>query len=106
MDVCSTMSLESDHRQNNGATSEHLKIQSLPGGSPPETPKDEQQSETSQQHQSSTPVSGPRCALTYSVVHAVMEKKEDGLGSRCGHTLAIVPAVAEEVSPFSIKEAA
>ncbi|KAJ8563436.1 hypothetical protein K7X08_031888 [Anisodus acutangulus] len=101
MDVDSTMSSESDHDQNNGASSEQLNGQSSAGGSPPETPKDEQQPATSQpqQQQGSTPVAGPRCAPTYSVVHPVMEKKEDGPGSRCGHTLTAVPAVGEEGSP-------
>ncbi|GAA0146416.1 protein phosphatase [Lithospermum erythrorhizon] len=42
---------------------------------------------------------GPSCAPTYSVVNAVLEKKEDGPGSRCGHTLTAVPAVGEEGSP-------
>ncbi|KAH0659565.1 hypothetical protein KY289_028313 [Solanum tuberosum] len=95
------MSSESDHAENKGASSEQLNGQSSAGGSPPETPKDEQQPATSQpqQQQGSTPVAGPRCAPTYSVVHAVMEKKEDGPGPRCGHTLTAVPAVGEEGSP-------
>ncbi|EOA28408.1 hypothetical protein CARUB_v10024614mg [Capsella rubella] len=49
-----------------------------------------------QQQQQVTPVVGPRCAPTYSVVNAVIEKKEDGPGPRCGHTLTAVPAVGEE----------
>ncbi|GFQ02582.1 serine/threonine-protein phosphatase bsl3 [Phtheirospermum japonicum] len=44
-------------------------------------------------------VAGPRCAPTYSVVEAIIEKKEDGPGPRCGHTLTAVPAVGEEGSP-------
>ncbi|KAH6774811.1 BRI1 suppressor 1 3 [Perilla frutescens var. hirtella] len=44
-------------------------------------------------------VPGPRCAPTYSVVNALMDKKEDGPGPRCGHTLTAVPAVGEEGSP-------
>ncbi|KAH0664378.1 hypothetical protein KY284_029309 [Solanum tuberosum] len=101
MDVDSTMSSESDHAENKGASSEQLNGQASAGGSPPETPKDEQLPATSQpqQQQGSTPVAGPRCAPTYSVVHAVMEKKEDGPGPRCGHTLTAVPAVGEEGSP-------
>ncbi|KAK6787958.1 hypothetical protein RDI58_016483 [Solanum bulbocastanum] len=101
MDVDSTMPSESDHAENKGASSEQLNGQSSAGGSPPETPKDEQQPATSQpqQQQGSTPVAGPRCAPTYSMVHAVMEKKEDGPGPRCGHTLTAVPAVGEEGSP-------
>lgn len=42
---------------------------------------------------------GPRCAPTYSVVNAVLEKKEDGPGPRCGHTLTAVAAVGEEGTP-------
>ncbi|XP_047966880.1 serine/threonine-protein phosphatase BSL3-like isoform X3 [Salvia hispanica] len=42
---------------------------------------------------------GVRCAPTYTVVTAVMDKKEDGPGPRCGHTLTAVPAVGEEGSP-------
>lgn len=44
-------------------------------------------------------VGGPRCAPTYSVVNAILEKKEDGPGPRCGHTLTAVQAVGEEGSP-------
>ncbi|XP_047975140.1 serine/threonine-protein phosphatase BSL3-like isoform X1 [Salvia hispanica] len=44
-------------------------------------------------------VPGPRCAPTYTVVTAIMEKKEDGPGPRCGHTLTAVPAVGEEGTP-------
>lgn len=43
-----------------------------------------------------TTVVGPRCAPMYSVVNAIIEKKEDGPGPRCGHTLTAVPAVGEE----------
>ncbi|CAA2943455.1 serine threonine- phosphatase BSL3 [Olea europaea subsp. europaea] len=46
-----------------------------------------------------TVVAGPRCAPTYSVVNATMEKKEDGPGPRCGHTLTAVQAVGEEGTP-------
>ncbi|KAL6511069.1 Serine/threonine-protein phosphatase bsl3 [Orobanche gracilis] len=44
-------------------------------------------------------VAGPRCAPTYSVANAILEKKEDGPGPPCGHTLTAVPAVGEEGSP-------
>ncbi|KAL7084752.1 hypothetical protein ACP275_14G240300 [Erythranthe tilingii] len=44
-------------------------------------------------------VAGPRCAPMYTVVNALMDKKEDGPGPRCGHTLTAVPAVGEEGSP-------
>ncbi|KAJ3674520.1 hypothetical protein LUZ60_005136 [Juncus effusus] len=43
-------------------------------------------------------IAGPRPAPTYSVVNAILEKKEDGPGCRCGHTLTAVPAVGEEGS--------
>ena len=42
---------------------------------------------------------GPRWAPTYSVVNAIIEKKEDGPGPRCGHTLTAVAAVGEEGTP-------
>ncbi|KAF7070218.1 hypothetical protein CFC21_075760 [Triticum aestivum] len=44
-------------------------------------------------------VAGPRPAPGYTVVDALMDKKEDGPGCRCGHTLTAVPAVGEEGSP-------
>ncbi|KAJ4826808.1 Serine/threonine-protein phosphatase bsl3 [Turnera subulata] len=44
-------------------------------------------------------VVGPRHAPTYSVVNAILEKKEDGPGPRCGHTLTAVAAVGEEGTP-------
>nr|XP_043627471.1 serine/threonine-protein phosphatase BSL3 [Erigeron canadensis] len=43
-------------------------------------------------------VGGPRHAPNYSVVNAILEKKEDGPGPRCGHTLTAVAAVGEEGS--------
>ena len=43
-----------------------------------------------------TEVVGPRTAPTCSVVNAVIDKKEDGPGPRCGHTLTAVAAVGEE----------
>jgi hypothetical protein len=42
---------------------------------------------------------GPRPAPGYTVVNAAMDKKEDGPGCRCGHTLTAVPTVGEEGSP-------
>jgi hypothetical protein len=48
---------------------------------------------------SPAPVAGPRPAPGYTVVDAAMDKKEDGPGCRCGHTLTAVPAVGEEGSP-------
>ncbi|KAM7256147.1 hypothetical protein ACFE04_011888 [Oxalis oulophora] len=43
-------------------------------------------------------VPGPRCAPNYSVVNAILEKKDDGPGPRCGHTLTSVAPVGEEGS--------
>ncbi|PPR80381.1 hypothetical protein GOBAR_AA40332 [Gossypium barbadense] len=51
------------------------------------------------QGQAQTTVAGPRCAPPYSVVDAIIEKKEDGPGPRCGHTLTAVAAVGEEGTP-------
>lgn len=47
-------------------------------------------------------VVGPRPAPTYSVVNAVIEGKEDGPTSRCGHTLTAIAAVGEEGTPGHI----
>ncbi|CAN0923399.1 Serine/threonine-protein phosphatase BSL2 [Linum grandiflorum] len=52
-----------------------------------------------QVQQQQSPVAGPRPAPTYSVVNAIIEKKEDGSGPRCGHTLTAVAAVGEEGTP-------
>ncbi|KAK6929035.1 Calcineurin-like phosphoesterase domain, ApaH type [Dillenia turbinata] len=41
----------------------------------------------------------PRPAPNYAVVNTIMEKKEDGPGPRCGHTLTAVAPVGEEGSP-------
>ncbi|XP_024386820.1 serine/threonine-protein phosphatase BSL2 homolog [Physcomitrium patens] len=48
------------------------------------------------QHQQ---LSGPRPAPTYRVVNSVIEKRDDGPGPRCGHTLTAVASVNEEGSP-------
>ncbi|XP_060169940.1 serine/threonine-protein phosphatase BSL3-like isoform X2 [Lycium barbarum] len=101
------MDVDSDHDptvENNSSTSEqqlndessspqqhqHLQTQHQSNSS----------NSTSSSSSSSSPVvvAGPRCAPTYSVVHEVIEKKEDGPGPRCGHTLTAVPAVGEEGS--------
>lgn len=42
---------------------------------------------------------GPRPAPAYRVVDSIMEKRDDGPGPRCGHTLTAVSAVNEEGSP-------
>jgi hypothetical protein len=53
------------------------------------------------QHQGGSST-GPRPAPTYRVIEALLEKKEDGPGPRCGHTLTAVAAVGEEGSPGHI----
>ncbi|KAF3780240.1 Serine/threonine-protein phosphatase [Nymphaea thermarum] len=63
--------------------------QSLHGEREEQLPSHQQQ----QQQPHSGPAVGSRPAPTYSVVNAVIEKKEDGPGPRCGHTLTAVAAV-------------
>ncbi|KAK9999190.1 hypothetical protein SO802_018793 [Lithocarpus litseifolius] len=75
-----------------------------PAQTPAQQPPPQQQQQQQQQPQSpppaqQSPVVGPRHAPTYSVVNAVIEKKEDGPGPRCGHTLTAVAAVGEESAP-------
>ncbi|KAI4368683.1 hypothetical protein MLD38_017213 [Melastoma candidum] len=104
MEVDSSMSADSEHDQDsavqNGASDprEQLAESSPAGGGgggcgsqsqPAQPPVTAQQS----------PVIGPRPAPTYSVVNAILEKKEDGPGPRCGHTLTAVAAVGEEGTP-------
>ncbi|GMI81651.1 BRI1 suppressor 1 (BSU1)-like 2 [Hibiscus trionum] len=74
---------------------------STPGlGSPPSSAQQQSAAAApAAQGQPQTQVVGPRCAPTYSVVNAVIEKKEDGPGPRCGHTLTAVAAVGEEGTP-------
>ncbi|KAK7263478.1 hypothetical protein RJT34_31069 [Clitoria ternatea] len=106
MDVDSSMVPEADH---DSAVQNHTEREQLvespspssspPGsGSPAQSPAQQQPqpeaAATSQAHHS--PVVGPRLAPTYSVVNAIMDKKEDGPGPRCGHTLTAVAAVGEE----------
>ncbi|KAM7496998.1 hypothetical protein LguiA_021412 [Lonicera macranthoides] len=102
MDVDSSMVSEADHEPSNpnnhsGPTeqTEQLPPSSDSGGSPPLQPHQQQQTQVQQ----STPVVGPRHAPTYSVVNAILEKKDDGPGPRCGHTLTAVAAVGEEGTP-------
>ncbi|XP_019199237.1 PREDICTED: serine/threonine-protein phosphatase BSL3-like [Ipomoea nil] len=105
MDVDSTMTSESDQDQkNNGPSSEQSSVEPSAGESPEQSSPalQQQQSPPStqpQQQNSIGPVVGPRCAPTYSVVHPILEKKDDGPGPRCGHTLTAVPAVGEEGTP-------
>ncbi|CAL5357253.1 unnamed protein product [Camellia sinensis] len=97
MDVDSSMASETDHDptgpNNNGPTSEQAPA-AVTSGSPAEPPPPQPPPPPAQAHQS--PVAGPRTAPTYSVVNAILEKKEDGPGPRCGHTLTAVAAVGEE----------
>lgn len=84
MDLDSNMSAESDH--------DPPAAQVVNNHHDPQPPQHPQQ----QQAAVAIPVVGPRPAPTYSVVNAIIEKKEDGPGSRCGHTLTAVAAVGEE----------
>lgn len=106
MDVDSSMVPEVDHDpavQNQSAASSAVEgeqlgdQQSQTGGGSPAA--QQPQSPASPQSQQQTPVAGPRHAPTYSVVNAILEKKEDGPGPRCGHTLTAVAAVGEEGTP-------
>ncbi|KAI3994082.1 hypothetical protein MKX01_012339 [Papaver californicum] len=63
------------------------------------TPTMAETQQPQQQSSSSSSVVGPRPAPSYTVVNALMDKKEDGPGSRCGHTLTAVSAVGEEGTP-------
>lgn len=121
MDVDSSMVPEADHDpavQNHSGTQSPAPMEREPqqqqqqlgehssagGGSPAggtEPPPAQQQAAAAAAaaQVQQTPVVGPRCAPTYSVVNAVIEKKEDGPGPRCGHTLTAVAAVGEEGTP-------
>ncbi|GAY62329.1 hypothetical protein CUMW_216950 [Citrus unshiu] len=109
MDVDSNMVPEADHdpaveKENTSEESmerEQLADTEQPSGSPASTTSQSQQQPQQHQQQQTqqTPVVGPRCAPTYSVVNAIIEKKEDGPGPRCGHTLTAVAAVGEEGTP-------
>ncbi|KAK4482756.1 hypothetical protein RD792_009924 [Penstemon davidsonii] len=111
MDVDSAMTTEPDHDPSekpttaNGGDQNSESQQSLP-------PQQQQQQSNNNSNNIDNNISngggvggggavvpGPRCAPAYSVVNAIMDKKEDGPGPRCGHTLTSVPAVGEEGSP-------
>ncbi|KAI3692859.1 hypothetical protein L6452_32683 [Arctium lappa] len=106
MDVDSSMasSLESDQGSNNnldtnGTVSEAL-LEESPAAAEDESPVSSAQPLQSQVQQTSgSPVGGPRHAPNYTLVNAILEKKEDGPGPRCGHTLTAVAAVGEEGTP-------
>ncbi|KAE8683672.1 Serine/threonine-protein phosphatase BSL2 [Hibiscus syriacus] len=116
MDVDSSMVPETDHDQNHDGGSEssapaeresHQQNQQLenqtsppaPGGSAPPSMQQTASTPPPTQGQPQTQVVGPRWAPTYSVVNTIIEKKEDGPGPRCGHTLTAVAAVGEEGTP-------
>ncbi|KAE9593101.1 putative protein-serine/threonine phosphatase [Lupinus albus] len=109
MDVDSSMASESDHDPavlNHAVSADRESQGEFPsGGGSPSTPQIQQQPPVQQQQTGASgqvqqsPVAGPRLAPTYSVVDAIMEKKEDGPGPRCGHTLTAVAAVGEEGTP-------
>ncbi|KAL6183750.1 hypothetical protein ACLB2K_045161 [Fragaria x ananassa] len=90
MDVDSSMAPEADHDPavQNQSTTAVVGGEQL-GEQQPQSPASPQQ----------TPVAGPRHAPTYSMVNAILEKKEDGPGPRCGHTLTAAAVVGEESSP-------
>ncbi|THU45057.1 hypothetical protein C4D60_Mb02t13860 [Musa balbisiana] len=89
MEVDSTMSTESGHDpaagNHTGHPNEPSSSPSAPGAVPPA--------------EAQPVAAGPRPAPGYSVVNAVIERKEDGPGCRCGHTLTAVAAVGEEGTP-------
>ncbi|TKY48696.1 Serine/threonine-protein phosphatase BSL2 [Spatholobus suberectus] len=108
MDVDSSMVPETDH---DPAVQNHVAAAPAPaategeqlaeppssgGGSLAQPPVQQQPAPVSVPQ---SPVVGPRLAPTYSVVNAILEKKEDGPGPRCGHTLTAVAAVGEEGTP-------
>ncbi|CAL0303979.1 unnamed protein product [Lupinus luteus] len=109
MDVDSSMAPDSDHDPAvlNDADSADRESQgeSPSGGGSPATPQLQQQPPVLQQQTGpvaqvqQNPVAGPRLAPNYSVVDVILEKKEDGPGPRCGHTLTAVAAVGEEGTP-------
>uniref|UniRef100_A0A2N9EDI8 Serine/threonine-protein phosphatase n=1 Tax=Fagus sylvatica TaxID=28930 RepID=A0A2N9EDI8_FAGSY len=114
MDVdSSSMVPETDHDpavQNNSTPSspaamereqlgEPSPAQAAPQQPPPQPQQQQQQQQQPSPQAQQSPVVGPRHAPTYSVVNAIIEKKEDGPGPRCGHTLTAVAAVGEEGTP-------
>ncbi|CAN1171146.1 Serine/threonine-protein phosphatase BSL2 [Linum perenne] len=113
MDEDSSMASEPDqdtlaHSDSSPADREQVRENPQPLGSsaatasaslPPPSPTLQQPATPDVQVQQQSPVAGPRPAPTYSVVNAIIEKKEDGSGPRCGHTLTAVAAVGEEGTP-------
>ncbi|KAK8489033.1 hypothetical protein V6N13_094715 [Hibiscus sabdariffa] len=112
MDVESSIVSETGHDQNHDGASQslapmereqgQLENQASPlasDGSAPSSAPQPASTPPATQGQPQTSVAGPRWAPTYSVVNAIIEKKEDGPGPRCGHTLTSVAAVGEEGTP-------
>ncbi|KAK2433621.1 serine/threonine-protein phosphatase BSL3 [Trifolium repens] len=108
MDVDSSMVAENDQDSTVQKNEEREKIgettpsslSSSIGGSPAEQqPQQQGAAAASAAQVQHSPVVGPRLAPCYTVVDAILEKKEDGPGPRCGHTLTAVPAVGEEGTP-------
>lgn len=107
MDVDSSMVPEADHDPAAAAApapaaeeEEQLAEPPSSGGRSPATqPPVQQQQQSPPAQVQQSPVVGPRLAPTYTVVNAIIEKKEDGPGPRCGHTLTAVAAVGEEGTP-------
>ncbi|KAL5717528.1 hypothetical protein ACHQM5_010514 [Ranunculus cassubicifolius] len=102
MDVDSSMGSKSDNQNN---INQIDVSSSAPLISSDELDQSASTASSSPQQQGPTTVvatgggGGPRPAPTYTVVNAVIEKKEDGPGPRCGHTLTDVAAVGEEGTP-------
>lgn len=69
---------------------------STPTVAPIASPSSPQLQHQNQLQQPPPPMTGPRPAPHYSIMNAIIDKKEDGPGSRCGHTLTSVAAVGEE----------
>jgi hypothetical protein len=87
MDVVSPMASEPESNQETSQELSSGETLSVPAAAPPLQPP------------AQPVVAGPRPAPNYSAVNAIIEKKEDGPGCRCGHTLTAVPAVGEEGTP-------
>ncbi|KAL6499709.1 Serine/threonine-protein phosphatase bsl2 [Orobanche gracilis] len=103
MDVDSAMATESDHDPSEQPSTDNGAGKATES-QPESSLSQQQQSDNDNDNLSISSSSGggagagPRCAPTYSVVNAILEKKDDGPGPRCGHTLTAVPAVGEEGS--------
>ncbi|XP_020095712.1 serine/threonine-protein phosphatase BSL2 homolog [Ananas comosus] len=98
MDVDAAMTTESDHDPASAAAAANHHHED-PSTSPAAAPSGAPPPQPPQQQQQQPVVAGPRPAPTYKVVNAFIEKKEDGPGCRCGHTLTAVPPVGEEGTP-------